>query len=148
MPNTDWLNKSGYDVTSLYTSGQHYYQVAPEDADTVQSGDFVVLDPRAYRQVRRCTGAPRELFAGIVLDRNEPFCRVVLGCGGFLQVVTIRYDGKADWTLTSDCLVVLGPCGVVTRGQYPQDYHEAIGRVWALPGPDQPALGVSVMAWG
>jgi hypothetical protein len=145
MFKSDLLHR-GYDVTTLHVQSSHYYNIAPEDIDQVRSGDFMVLDPRAYWQVRRCTGAAGELFAGIVLDKT-PFS-LILGCGGFLQVMTLMYDADAIWTMTNDCLVVLGPGGIVTRGKYPQDYHEAIGRVWALPGPDQPALGVSVMAWG
>lgn len=148
MLRSDQLVKYGYDVTSSYISVQHAYLVAQEDVEVVRLGDFMVQDPRANRRVRRGTGAPGELFAGIVLALSDQHPRfVTLGCG-FLQIMTIRYDGKADWTLTNDCLVVLGPGGTVTATHYQGEHHQAIGRVWALPEPDYPALGVSVMAWG
>jgi hypothetical protein len=144
------LREFGFEFTTACIEHRRYYALNPADIGKVQSGDFMVFDnlPKLDSPtVRRCTGAPGELFAGVAMPPEAPSNRVVLGCGDLLLYTAI-YDPEVLWSSRSDCLVVLGKGGMITRGKYPDDYHAAIGRVICVPTAERPALGITAHAWG
>jgi hypothetical protein len=146
----DMLLQFGFELTSAYIEHRREYTLNPSDVGKVRAGEFMVFDhpPRLGRPtVRRCTGEPGELFAGVALLPEPQNFNVILGCGDLL-LYTVIYDPDVAWAPQSNCLVVLGKNGMITRGTYPDDYHAAIGRVICAPTPKQPALGITAHAWG